>query len=969
MDSDFLKFLFDLDHGLRRTDLSDPQSWWIVWERLWESWIVVAAIAGAAAFAIWAYAGRGRGWAAGAFLTLLLTPILLLTAGAAAAGLIWVWWRTSAWEVAGVRVGAVLPYTVPALAAGGFLAAYRVVRDGPLMHAVPAALRLAALLVVLTMLLGPALTEIGEPSRGVVLVLIDDSGSMGTVDAAPVQPAASLDAGSGNAASGDAPAKAASRLQLVKAALAEGEGRVLRELLDNNRLRVMAFSTGIDQTVAADGPDDLPAALAMIAGLRPDGADSHVNAAVIESLKRAAGQLPAAVVVISDGRRTGGPAAGPAVARARTGHAMPVPVWTVVVGDPAPRKDLVLHQVLAEGDAYAKDQVEVQALVSAPGFPPGTRLDVRLTQKDGPRTLQFAGGSLPKIEPVVWKGGDAPVPVKLYFTAPAPGRYNLTVRAEPQPGETRTDNNELPFSVEVHERKLRVLYVDGYPRWEYRYLFPLLRREKSLEDSVLLLSSGSDFPQEGKKPIRVFPATLDELHRDYDVVLFGDFDPEEGGPLRGIEHKQLEMIVEWVQTKGGGFGFVAGERFGLAKWAGTPIGKLINVEPAAGGHEAPEGDLTASFPLRLTEQGRGHPIFVPPGQAAGAAAPEGADARTGWEKLPGLFWHYPARRAKPATEVLAEHPTAKTEGGAPVPLVVAGQFGRGPTLFVGTDDTWRWRYYDGEPYFNAFWLQALRYLGRERQKSASSAVEIRIDRPKARTGETVTMTAVVSDAALARRFAEAGRVELVVTTPDGRPVGVVDLPAEAGPRRDGAPAVFRGEHRPDRPGTYLVRLRPGVEVSLDETVRALQLQVEPARQEELRLEADPAALAELQTTAAEEVFARFGPADTGPTSDRLKREAFRGGDEDWAVLRRLPGVRHRSAGNIPAAERDLLLKRDLSEPLTLAELGDLPALIPARTAPPAKPASESIWDSKAALAVFLLLLTAEWVVRKRLKMV
>ena len=47
--------------------------------------------------------------------------------------------------------------------------------------------------------------------------------------------------------------------------------------------------------------------------------------------------------------------------------------------------------------------------------------------------------------------------------------------------ETLTDNNKLTAPISIREEKLRVLVVESYPRWEYRYLRNALSRDPGVE--------------------------------------------------------------------------------------------------------------------------------------------------------------------------------------------------------------------------------------------------------------------------------------------------------------------------------------------------------------------------------------------------------------------------------------------------------------------------------------------------------
>ena len=52
------------------------------------------------------------------------------------------------------------------------------------------------------------------------------------------------------------------------------------------------------------------------------------------------------------------------------------------------------------------------------------------------------------------------------------------------------DNNKLSAPISIREEKLRVLVVESYPRWEYRYLRNALSRDPGVELSCLLFHPG-----------------------------------------------------------------------------------------------------------------------------------------------------------------------------------------------------------------------------------------------------------------------------------------------------------------------------------------------------------------------------------------------------------------------------------------------------------------------------------------------
>jgi hypothetical protein len=70
-------------------------------------------------------------------------------------------------------------------------------------------------------------------------------------------------------------------------------------------------------------------------------------------------------------------------------------------------------------------------------------------------------------------------------------------------------------------------------------------------------------------------------------------------------------------------------------------------------------------------------------------------------------------RVKPAADVFLTHPTARTPSpdNKPMPLLAGHHYGKGYVLFVGFDDTWRWRSNTQEKLFGRFWTQAVYTAG------------------------------------------------------------------------------------------------------------------------------------------------------------------------------------------------------------------------------------------------------------------
>src|SRR5262249_23314539 len=142
------------------------------------------------------------------------------------------------------------------------------------------------------------------------------------------------------------------------------------------------------------------------------------------------------------------------------------------------------------------------------------------------------------------------------------------------------ENNVVERTVHVRKTKIiRILYVEGEPRWEFRYVKSLLEREnqrvegnKSFDLKVLLLDAEPEWAAQDKSAITEFP-TRAELQQ-YDVIILGDFDPRRWP--KGAEN--LQNIAEFVKERGGGLLVVAGERFAPHAYKGTPLQDVLPID-------------------------------------------------------------------------------------------------------------------------------------------------------------------------------------------------------------------------------------------------------------------------------------------------------------------------------------------------------------------------------------------------------
>jgi uncharacterized membrane protein len=477
------------------------------------------------------------------------------------------------------------------------------------------------------------------------------------------------------------------------------------------------------------------------------------------------------VVVLSDGR-TDDP---PSRAVLRRLQADSIPVFAVPLGSPDPMGDLAINRVDAPRRAFVRDKVPVVVDIDSLGS-----------------AVEGLSGTISLVDQLT---GEVLDRVDL---EPGETRSEVTLTAEPQvAGEalwevvietTQPDlipgNNLKSINIQLVDRPLRVLMIDGYPRWEYRYVKNLLVRERTIESSVFLISADRDFAQEGNQPITRLPRSPEEF-LDYDVIIIGDV------PSTFFSPEQLEMMREHVAENGAGLLWIAGEQSLPNTYSGTTLEDLLPIRGTL--LLPPIGRPVNMYPTLLAE--RLGVLRLASGDEIGWPE-ELSDPSYGWSSL-----FYAQRIApeqlKPTAEVLAE--TVETYDGAPLPLVLKMRYGAGESIYVATDEIWRWRYGRGELYPEQFWVQMIRMLGRESLTVAGQQAVFEVNPRRSEVGQPVRIDLRLLDAELSDDRRES--VTAIIEDETGQPLAEVVLR-----REDERHDRFSSIYIPDRSGAFRVRL-------------------------------------------------------------------------------------------------------------------------------------------------------------------
>ena len=473
-------------------------------------------------------------------------------------------------------------------------------------------------------------------------------------------------------------------------------------------------------------------------------------------------------VLISDGDWNEGQ---PPVQAATSLRMKEIPIFTVPVGSPVRLPDVELLSLGAPTFGVAGKAVRIPFTVEST-LPREFITTVKLTSSSGEEIMRDV-----RISPM-GRTSDS-----LLWNPESTGDFTLTLTVPKHADDTLPDNNQLTAPIAIREEKLKVLVVESFPRWEYRYLKNALSRDPGVEVSCLLFHPGLDKVGGGSKDyIKEFPAGLDELSK-FDVVFLGDVGLEEGQ----LTTENCRLLKGIVEHQASGLVFMPGGRGRQASLLETELDDLYPVimdelQPDGWGSRTPGH-------FELTELGRRSLLT--------RLADTRDDNLSVWEDLPGFQWYAAAVRAKTGCETLAVHQNIANKHGR-VPLLVTRTFGAGKVLFMGTDGAWRWREGVEDKYHYRFWGQVVRWMAYQRNMAKGETMRLYYapDQPQVR--QTLVLHANVVESS-GEPLAN-GDVTARITSPSGKAETVRFTSAgdEWG--------VFDGRFTSDEPGKHQVRL-------------------------------------------------------------------------------------------------------------------------------------------------------------------
>lgn len=431
--------------------------------------------------------------------------------------------------------------------------------------------------------------------------------------------------------------------------------RLRRRTGRDARLTVLGFGEGPPAPFPASPTDT---------ALTTRAAHSDLTAA-LRGLAASSDELPAAIVVVSDGRLDDPPEGAFDTTLRGLDERFHVPIDTVAVAHAAPA-DASVRRVTASGAAVAHVPLPIRVEVGCDGglVCDDVTVTAREFRDDGPPTLLASGTAHVK---------NGKAAIDLTITLERAGTRLVEVAVAAPPGDTVPANDRRWVAFDVARDRVRVLHVAGHPTNDVRALRQWLKSDASVDVvAFFILWTPTDDVRASQNELALIPFPVEELFTkhlpSFDAVVLQDFDAQPYGL-----DKYFGNLQRYVRA-GGGLVMVGGQNsFVAGGYAGTPLAEVLPIEldpsPDATGAD------TSPFVPEWTADGRAAPLLSPLREIVGEELPEMPGANVLGDLRPGGV-------------ALWTHPTRTTRTGRKMPVLAIGDEGDGRAIALGIDGAW-----------------------------------------------------------------------------------------------------------------------------------------------------------------------------------------------------------------------------------------------------------------------------------------
>ncbi len=502
-------------------------------------------------------------------------------------------------------------------------------------------LQSALVALLLLLLWQPAISVTSlRPQENVVAVLVDDSRSMSLRDSGTE-----------------------TREEQARRVLEDG---VLKRLRGRFQVHLYRLGAGLQRIPDTTKLSASASATQISSGLR--------------QIADEAGTLPiGSVVLLTDGADTTGGIPAETMTELRRRH---LPVNTIGFGAERLKQDIELQDVELSPKTLAGARLQATVTLRQDGFD-GKKVKVSVV----------SSGTVVASRDVVLRNRPEQIE-DVEFNAGTAGLKNIEVRVQPLEGESNTANNSQTRVLLVDDAKRRLLYVEGEPRWEYKFLRRAVEDDPAISVVSMLRTTASKVYRQGisnpKELADGFPSRAEDLF-EYQGLILGSVEAAYFTP------NQQQLVRDFVDRRGGGLLLLGGSSsLSDGGYGASALSDLLPVTLPSR-----KNTFQRSFvPAELTDAGRSSLLCRIEDDAEKSAKH--------WEILPYLASYQDPGTPKPGATVLAR---VNAEG-KQVPLLITENYGLGRTAVFATGGSWRWRMQQpvADKSQETFWRQLLRWI-------------------------------------------------------------------------------------------------------------------------------------------------------------------------------------------------------------------------------------------------------------------
>ncbi len=472
------------------------------------------------------------------------------------------------------------------------------------------------------------------------------------------------------------------------------------------------------------------------------------------------------VVLITDGVDNASKQWTESLSRLEARH---IPFYTVGVGSENITRDAEIVKVAAPRETLKESTAVVDVSYRSHGF---SGRKATLYVRENGVLLKSEEVVLPADGEIAEKSID--LPVKNEGTR----LFSFALQAQ---DDRIPENNTLDALVEIKNDHPQILYIEGEPRWEFKFLRRAIQDDPNIRLVTLLRSSQNKFYRQGidKEEMLAegFPKKREELFQ-YKGLIFGSIEST------FFTQDQLKMVVDFVSNRGGGFLMMGGRNsFVGGRYQNSPIADILPIQMS----QEDRTPIIGRLKLAVTDYGRTHPLMK--------LSPDANANIKQWSELPPLNDFNKTLEAKVGGIVLARGQTEQKGSSEPI-LLAYQRYGRGRTMAFTSGSSWRWQMeMDHEDMtYELFWKQVLRWL----VNTSPDPVMISSDKDTYLPGEAIRLYAEVSNKTFDRM--NNAKVIAKVTNPDGV---TESLALDWNGAQEG---VYQTELNASEPGIYRVEI-------------------------------------------------------------------------------------------------------------------------------------------------------------------